>query len=61
VARDPDRAGELDRLLARQLASAGEIAAALAPLVPGLADRLRALLAGEAPAGPVAARLDVAG
>src|SRR5262245_15198281 len=60
VARDPDRAGQLDRLLARHLASAAEIAAAVAPLVPGLAARLRALLAGEAPAGPAAARLAVA-
>jgi methionyl-tRNA synthetase len=57
VARAPDRAGELDRLLARQLASAAEIAAALAPVVPALAARLQALLAGEAPEGPAAARL----
>ncbi len=61
VARDPAGAGELDRLLARHTASAAEIAAALAPLLPGLAGRLRALLAGEAPAGPAAARLEVAG
>jgi methionyl-tRNA synthetase len=60
VARDPDRARELDRLLTRHLASAAEIAAAVAPLVPGLAGRLQALLAGEAPAGPPAARLAVA-
>jgi methionyl-tRNA synthetase len=61
VARDPARAGELDRLLARHTASAAEIAAALAPLLPGLAGRLQALLAGDAPAGPAAARLEVAG
>jgi methionyl-tRNA synthetase len=60
VARDPDRAGEVDRLLARHLASAAEITAALGPLVPALAERLQALLAGEAPPGPVAARLRVA-
>jgi methionyl-tRNA synthetase len=61
VARDPAEAGELDRLLARHTASASEIADALAPLAPGLSGRLRALLAGEAPAGPAAARLEVAG
>jgi methionyl-tRNA synthetase len=61
LARDPDRAGELDRLLARHLASAAEIAAALGPLVPALAERLQALLAGAAPDGPTVPRLAVAG
>ena len=40
VARDPSRAGELDELLACQVASARLIAAAVAPIIPELSSRL---------------------
>ena len=41
LARDPARAAELDAVLGRQLAAIREIAAAIGPIVPGLAARLR--------------------
>ena len=67
LARDPDRAADLDRLLRRHVATARAIAAAAAPIVPSLASRLLDQLGGgdglhvperlPAPA-PAFARLD---
>jgi methionyl-tRNA synthetase len=54
LARDPDRAAELDRLLDRHLATARAIATAAEPIVPGLAARLLDQLGG-ADGGPTAA------
>ena len=48
--------GDLDAVLARQLATAQLIARALTPIAPGLAARLEQALTAE-PAGPVYARL----
>jgi methionyl-tRNA synthetase len=44
LARDPDRRGGLAAVLGRQVAAARELAAAAAPVVPGLAARLQAQL-----------------
>jgi methionyl-tRNA synthetase len=61
LARDPTRRGELAAVLGRQVAAARELAAAAAPVVPGLAARLQAQLTpvdGRLPApAPAVARI----
>jgi methionyl-tRNA synthetase len=59
VARDHERAGELDAMLARHLASARLVAAALEPIVPALSSAATRQLAGPVlpPARPLVRRL----